>query len=278
MRKLKRKLKSLRSRKENAKGTCTVSIFDFIPDEILHEILSYLSVDNLSKASAVSKRWYYLVDTISKIDLTIVCDITGSANYFSVLTNCLKKLKATFNEKKVRLGFVGFRDHEEDYSDVCIFETGSPGKVIRSMLCVRPEGGNDYPEAVLDGINTALNFPWRLGDSGDSRSGVNKHIILFCDAPPHGSQFCSIEMDGDKDNFPDGCPCGLNEVSLLNKVKQNGINFHFVDVSGLESLTQTYQLFANVIPHLKYTKIKYGKNVSTLEEQLSEILCGILNK
>lgn len=40
------------------------------------------------------------------------------------------------------------------------------------------DSGGDYPEAVLDGLNVAVNLEWRFSSE--------KILFLIGDAPPHG--------------------------------------------------------------------------------------------
>ena len=59
-------------------------------------------------------------------------------------------------------------------------------------------------------MDEALKIGWR--------EGTEKIAILVLDAPPHGKQFWS-----GNDDYPDGCPCKINILSLLVEYEKRNI-------------------------------------------------------
>lgn len=60
---------------------------------------------------------------------------------------------------------------------------------------------------MLDGLWEALNMSWR--------DQSKRFMFLVADSPPHGNpQFHNYE-----DDYPDGCPCGLDENHVLDAIK-----------------------------------------------------------
>lgn len=103
-------------------------------------------------------------------------------------------------------------------------------------------GGGDAPEAVLDGLHTALNLSWL--------DKYDKILFLIGDAPAHGRQY----NGGIGDSYPEGCPCGLNGSTIMRAMKSKKIDFKILalnsslnimiaqfkaDYSELETVTAT---------------------------------------
>eukprot|EP01017_Pseudomicrothorax_dubius_P029526 TRINITY_DN3594_c0_g2_i4.p1 TRINITY_DN3594_c0_g2~~TRINITY_DN3594_c0_g2_i4.p1 ORF type:complete len:146 (+),score=17.29 TRINITY_DN3594_c0_g2_i4:82-519(+) len=86
-------------------------------------------------------------------------------------------------------------------------------KTIQFIDTITADGGGDGPEAVVDGLNYAVNnLAW------DPSS--KKFLIHILDAPPHGSEFSS-----GFDDYPKGCPCGISYASVLTRMKEQDITY-----------------------------------------------------
>jgi len=77
-----------------------------------------------------------------------------------------------------RIALVLYKDYFEDFltknasaftSDLAVFR--------RALASFRVQGGRDIPEAVYEGLDAALSYPWARENE--------KRIILIGDAPPH---------------------------------------------------------------------------------------------
>ena len=64
---------------------------------------------------------------------------------------------------------------------------------------------------MFDGLDAALNLNWR--------DKSKKYMILITDAPPHGKLYNNYW----RDNFIGGCPCGLNAMNILQRIKEKDI-------------------------------------------------------
>lgn len=89
----------------------------------------------------------------------------------------------------------------------------------------------DGPESVADGLDAALNMPYR--------SHATKVVIFIADAPPHG-----LKHLHNGDGFPDvrlpfliprivlickqGCPCGIDPIEVARKMVKKGIVIYSV--------------------------------------------------
>lgn len=237
---------------------------DCLPNEVLEEIFRYLCREDLNTAPLVCKRWFEIVERIESMDIMFVVDITGSSSrHHRGIILCLKILFPILQQKKIRLGFVGYRDHPEPVDKLKTIEfkpLTSPKGVIDFMNTVLCQEGADEPEAVLDGLDTAAKACWK--------KCADKHIILICDAIPHGTRFGM----GRSERFPDGCPCGLDEVEVLNSIRNQGIKLHVLGMRTDDSLDLMRSAFQNVIPELSWRKIKINEIFTAINQIFEEIL------
>jgi hypothetical protein len=77
------------------------------------------------------------------------------------------------------------------------------------------DGGGDTPEAVVDALHDVLKLSWRAEGT--------KICILISDAPPHG-------LDSSGDSFPNGCPCGLDPIKIVQDMAKKSITLYTVGV------------------------------------------------
>lgn len=120
--------------------------------------------------------------------------------------------------------------------------TKSPKNIISFFDEIIPGGGADEAEAVVDGLREALKMQWRS-------HSFEKAIILFCDAPSHGTpgilllRGCLIRIIGvNGDRHPTGCPCGTKESEMMKAMKSKYIQFYMVSLAdGLEKMIGNFR-------------------------------------
>ena len=125
--------------------------------------------------------WGGSTDTgANNVDLVFVIDSTGSMggliagvkNAMSELTTLISETSDTF-----RIAIVDYKDFGDAYvSKLNVDFTNDLGLIQAGINGLFASGGGDTPEAVLSGLNTALNLGYR--------PGVTKLIIVMGDAPP----------------------------------------------------------------------------------------------
>ena len=195
------------------------------------------------------------------IDLLYLVDSTASMNcYLKGIKKLMRKIiwdiqkclsKYLLDEVDIlRVGIVTYKDHgDEDktyLTNIDIDLTGNIKEVdniIKSLGCT---GGKDEPEAVLDGLNVALNdVNWR----DDSI----KYIFHILDAPCHGKKYNNIE--GDK--F-EGCPKNIDAEELLIKIRNKNINYSIIKLNDSTNLMiQEFKKMINLevlSPNIYYDK------------------------
>lgn len=118
------------------------------------------------------------------LDLIFVIDLTESmsddiANVKETAVEILNTMAAAFPDHRVAI--LGYRDWE----DAVMFEdypfSSDQADIVANIEALTVTGGGDWPEAVLEALLRAIDCT----SLGGWRSGVEKHIILMGDAPPH---------------------------------------------------------------------------------------------
>lgn len=88
-----------------------------------------------------------------------------------------------------RLSLVLYKDYDEDFlTRVATSFTGDMNVFRKSLHRFRVQGGRDIPEAVYEGLDTALSLPWAPGS--------DRKVILIGDAPPHPKKRGKITREG----------------------------------------------------------------------------------
>ncbi|MDR0540255.1 MAG: VWA domain-containing protein [Spirochaetaceae bacterium] len=114
------------------------------------------------------------------IDLVIALDTTWSMS--KDIEQLSKDLPAALSElmqdySMLRVGFVFFRDYREQYLTRPVDFSNDVRKIQTTLKNVRAAGGGDIPEAIHEALYDAVTkLNWR---------GLDRHIVLITDAPPH---------------------------------------------------------------------------------------------
>ena len=124
------------------------------------------------------------------------------------------------------------------------------------------------PEAVLDGIEAALNqVQWKPESE--------KSIIMALDSPPHGKRF------GNDDTFT---YTGLSEEKLLSKMREMKIDLSIIKLTSyLDQMIKVFSQYINIEifkskvfeERNKYSSVEYTEKVS---EAFSSNYAGKYNK
>ena len=125
-------------------------------------------------------------DVSNVVEAVFLVDGTGSMgdeiNYLKVdLNDVIEKVKANNSNITLRLGSVFYRD--KDQGDLYVTRKSDLSedvtKTIDFIKLQNADGGGDYPEAVDEGLEVAIN------DMKWSENARTKIIFLILDAPPH---------------------------------------------------------------------------------------------
>ena len=166
------------------------------------------------------------------LDMVFVMDATGSmGSYIASAQQTIKDIvqEIVIAEKAdVRFALISYRDHPPQESTYVINEypfTSSMKTMRENLDKLSANGGGDGPEAVVDGLHAASKL--------DYRDKATKVCILIADAPPHG-------LGGSGDGFPNGCPCGLDPITVCRNMAEKGISLYCI---GCEPSINPYKSF-----------------------------------
>ncbi len=123
---------------------------------------------------------------VAKLDLMLVVDTTGSMGdeirfLQSELRSIIASITARHRELDIRIGFVFYRDLEDEYVTRTVAFDRDVGRAQGALARQQADGGGDYPEAMDQAIARAVGQEWR--------ADAVKSLLLVADAPPHDNLF-----------------------------------------------------------------------------------------
>jgi len=147
------------------------------------------------------------------LELALLCDCTGSMHSWidrakRTLSEIINNVVSSTNKLKVRVTFVGYRDHcDTERFSIQPFSDDIQ-KVKDYISKVTACGGGDHPEDVVGGLNKCLEQKWTPGSI--------RQVFLICDAPCHGQKYHSSCGD----SYPNGSPDGLELEPLMKSFEK----------------------------------------------------------
>jgi len=156
----------------------------------------------------------------SQVDIAFVVDATGSMGdeitYLKAeLSDVIARVKDEMPDTRVNLGSVFYRDTGDRYLTRKSDFSTNISQTIDFIKAQNADGGGDYPEAVEDALDVALN---ELSWSDESTSRL---MFLVLDAPPHTSEEVNKKMD-----------------ALTRKAAEKGVRIIPVACSGIRKGTE----------------------------------------
>jgi|GEM_PF-1648738 len=117
------------------------------------------------------------------LDLAFVIDVTGSmGDELTYLTrefeSIVQRIRRQHRGVDLRFGLVAYRDQGDAFVVRRFDFTRSVGEMEQRLASLRAGGGGDYPEAMDEALDAALDLDWRTGTAG-------RMAFLVADAPPH---------------------------------------------------------------------------------------------
>jgi len=119
------------------------------------------------------------------LDIVITFDSTGSmGGEISQVTEQISRIGSTLLKMvpKARIGLCTYRDQGEEYVARGLPLTSDINAIQRFLAGVQADGGGDFPEAVHEGLQWAVQ-------ENQFRSGARNIVLLFGDAPPHSEYY-----------------------------------------------------------------------------------------
>ena len=190
------------------------------------------------------------VEELKAVDIIFLVDTTASMNcYLKGIKRVMRKIiwdvekclsQFIFDSIDVlKVGLVTYKDHDDEkklyLTKIDIDLTENLKEVIDKIMDLKCAGGHDEPEAVLDGLNVAVNdVNWR-------EESV-KFIYHILDAPCHGKKYNNIESDNH-----DECPNNIDLEDLLIEIRNKDIKYSIIKLNdSCDLMLQEFQKFINL--------------------------------
>ena len=138
------------------------------------------------------------------MDICFVVDLTASMHWWLQTVNA--KMEEIIQDNlehmgefaRVRVGFVGYRDYDDNMHRVVHPFTTEVGKIKDFLQNLEATGGGDKCEDVLAGLEEALKLEW---------SATAKVLYLLAETPHHGWRFhVNFEVSADHQTIEDALP------------------------------------------------------------------------
>ena len=195
------------------------------------------------------------IKNITQIDIVFLLDTTKSVNpYLKGIKRYIRKL--IFDAKKsvshylnddfdiLNYGLVAYRDHDQEgvqgsYVSKILCDLNEDYNVFRKALYdVKCAGGDDTCEAVVDGLQEAVNLiSWREDSI--------KLLYHICGSPCHGTAYNGVKKNKKFDRYPDGCPCGVDMKTCLKSLRGKYIEYNLIGLD--EDLKDMANKFSDYI-------------------------------
>ena len=195
------------------------------------------------------------IKNIAQIDIVFLLDTTKSVNpYLKGIKRYIRKL--IFDAKKsvshylnddfdiLNYGLVAYRDHDQEgvqgsYVSKILCDLNEDYNVFRKALYdVKCAGGDDTCEAVVDGLQEAVNLiSWREDSI--------KLLYHICGSPCHGTAYNGVKKNKKFDKYPDGCPCGVDMKTCLKSLRGKHIEYNLIGLD--EDLKDMANKFSDYI-------------------------------
>ncbi|KAM3136527.1 hypothetical protein pb186bvf_011330 [Paramecium bursaria] len=201
------------------------------------------------------------------LDICFIIDTTSSMGpYIELVKDIIRKLmkstKRYINKQgneTLQFSVVSYKDHT-DKDVVKSIDFTKHERAVVFLNNLKASGGQDIPEAMFDGLWEALNMSWR--------DQSKRFMFLVADSPPHGNPL----FHNYEDDYPDGCPCGLDENHILNAIKQMKIDFIVLKLNS--QLDQTISVFQQIMENI--TVLEEAVSRTQFIDQIDRLICSEL--
>ena len=183
------------------------------------------------------------VEIGTSLDLLFIMDCTGSMSTY--IEDAKKNILSIINRIiiecpgiDINLGFIGYRDYYERYTDIDFTQNHAYVKNIINNIYA--SGGGDLPEDVAFALELALNKTWKS----------NARMAVFvADAPGHGNNY------SDYDNVLTNVPERLLIEDSIAEMAEKKIALFCYRISAITD--KMFKLFQDIYKNKKYNNTKF---------------------
>jgi len=168
------------------------------------------------------------------LDISFVVDATGSMGdeiYYlkNELSDVINRAGSQLAGTQIRMSSVFYRDNGDEYLTRPFAFTTNSGNLVDFIKTQNANGGGDFPEAVDQGLEAAIeDLQW-------SDDAVNRLLFLVLDAPPHDGQ---------------------EHIARIHKIvveaQKKGVRIIPVSASGIDRSTEFFLRFLAVSTNSTY--------------------------
>ncbi len=247
----------------------TAHVLPAIFDSALASIYNYtISYNGLTAANgllnATTQSINYSLPTTASVfnavDIMFVIDATGSMGdeleYLkNELYNVLSRADSALMNRQVRYSAVFYRDVSDDYLTRPYNFTTDKSSVVNFVKAQSAGGGGDTPEAVDEGLTTALKQQW----SSDAHAKI---MFLILDAPPH-----SNKMDIVRSKIKEAAEKGIMLIPIAasgtDKTTEFLLRYMAIATNGTYTFLTNHSGIGNahITPTIGNYKVEYLNNL-----------------
>ena len=179
-----------------------------------------------------------VIEKKTSLDLLFIMDLTGSMGPYinEIQTNLIYIMNKIIEQSvgiSINLGFIGYRDIDEEYIDLDF--TKDYSYIENQISDIIASGGGDDPEDVAWAFERALEKSWK----SDAR-----FIVFVADAPGHGRKYSELDW-----MYFDGIP-GRKEIEVsLDELAKKYVSMFCLRISSETDIMFGY--FKNVYDNYK---------------------------
>ncbi|MCP4698760.1 MAG: VWA domain-containing protein [Gammaproteobacteria bacterium] len=167
----------------------------------------------------------------SALDLMFVIDATGSmTDELEYITTELRDIAGNVSEKyaqtHVRFGLTVYRDRGDEYVVKEYPFVESLDEMQVQLTEQEARGGGDYPEAMEEALQKALQADWREGN-------VARTLFLIADAPPHDGKLNAM-------------------LDQIRAARQMGVRIYSIAASGVADTAEYMMRGASALTQARY--------------------------
>ncbi|KAF0430338.1 kinase-like protein [Gigaspora margarita] len=210
------------------------------------------------------------IDRSKEVDLCYVLDCTGSmGGHLAAAKDCILQvinhIKNTNPCLKIRVGFCGYRDYNDNPNLQTFDFTSSFEKFQQNLARVIATGGGDDPEDVFGGLNAAINhLSWNDG---------TRVLLHIGDNPPHGRRF--TRFTDLEDDYPNGDPYGFTAESVLEKMRSERILYFFGKIT--ENTNEMIRIFRSIIGDFPVFDLVGGDPIQLINKFINATTSSIIS-
>jgi hypothetical protein len=182
------------------------------------------------------------------LDVMFVIDTTGSMSdelryLITELRDIIGGVQTRHQQIQMRFGLVLYRDKSDDYVVRDFVFTDSLNEMQIQLNKQEARGGGDYPEAMEQALETAINAKWRNGN-------VARILFLVADAPPH---------DSDLDEM----------LEQIRNARHEGLHIYSLAASGVGDKAEFMMRNAGILTQGRYLFLTDDSGVGSSHQEPS---------